>query len=135
MVSVTNSQSPPQTIDAPYTIFVGSVAITSGNPPKGYVNVGYGDCNPGCTGGGSPLVGSGGVPPYSFRWGGAPGSSTPPGLGIGGRGSAPFCLSPTPDSEICGEPKTAGVYYVVVSISDSASPPNQGVATYRIFIQ
>jgi hypothetical protein len=93
IVSVTDSESPAKTIDAPYTINIGSVAITSDNPPIGKVGLPYRDCNPSCLNGGYPLAADGGTPPYSFGWVAALGSSTPPGLHIGGLGS-PSCLSP-----------------------------------------
>jgi probable HAF family extracellular repeat protein len=131
VVTVTDSQNPAGKVSAPYTISVGAVAITSGNPPNGTNGAAYGPCNPGCSGGGFPLVASGGVPPYIFSWAGASGSSTPPGLAISFQ-SLPNCLSPGP--EICGVPTTLGIYDVVVTVTDSASPANQGTANYQISI-
>jgi len=131
VVTVTDSQSPAGKVSAPYTISIGSVAITSGAPPNGVNGAAYGPCNPSCSGGGFPLAASGGVPPYTFSWVGAPGSSTPPGLAISFQ-SLPYCPSTSP--EICGVPTTLGTYDVLVSVTDSASPANQGTANYRIDI-
>jgi probable HAF family extracellular repeat protein len=131
VVTVTDSQAPAGKVSAPYTISIGSVAITSGDPPNGVNGAAYGPCNPSCSGGGFPLAASGGVPPYTFSWVGAPGSSTPPGLAISFQ-SLPNCPSPSP--EICGVPTMLGTYDVLVSVTDSASPANQGTANYRIDI-
>src|ERR1041384_2379708 len=131
VVTVTDSQAPAGKVSAPYTISIGSVAITSGDPPNGVNGAAYGPCNPSCSGGGFPLAASGGVPPYTFSWVGAPGSSTPPGLTISFQ-SLPNCPSPSP--EICGVPTMLGTYDVLVSVTDSASPANQGTANSRIDI-
>jgi probable HAF family extracellular repeat protein len=132
-----------------------SLSITSGAPPAGTAGAVYDaqrgpTCiagSPGCvciiitgigtecriTLDGFPLTATGGMPPYNWSWTGAANSSLPPGLEIGsitsGRGNPGCC-----GTGIVGAPTTVGTYNVIVSVTDSASPPNQISANYAIQI-
>ena len=63
------------------------------------------------------LQAAGGLPPYA--WALPPGSALPPGLLLSTSGL------------ISGTPTTAGSYAVTVTVSDSASPAAQAMATYQ----
>ena len=56
---------------------------------------------------GFPLAGTGGIPPYSWSWAAAAGSSLPPGLNV----------SNSP-AEISGTPTQAGTYNIVLTVTD-----------------
>lgn len=78
---------------------------------------------------------SGGVPPYTWNWAAAPGSSLPTGLNVGfihWGGSA--CGFPHSLFGMSGKPTTAGTYNVIVTVADSESPPMQATASYSILI-
>ncbi len=134
VITVTDSQNPSVQTPANYTITVNAqsvLVITSGHPPSGTVGRDYctgsmGPCSPGF------LVSAiGGVPPYSWSWTGAPGSSTPPGLRLVNYQSIP-CYST--NWEICGRPTLAGFFNVVITVTDSASPQNHTSQPYGIQI-
>lgn len=133
-----------------------SLFISSGAPPQGTVGVNYnGRLGPNCKSGsrgcvcilitglgiechfalhGFALTSTGGVQPYKWSWAPAPGSSLPPGLGIETvfvSGSTGCCFFVT---GIGGSPTAAGSFEVVVTVSDSASPPAQASAQYGINI-
>jgi hypothetical protein len=103
-----------------------SLTITSGAPPSGTVGSNYSGSSKVCRGtmcsftGGFQLMGSGGVSPYTWTWAAATGSSLPPGLGLS---TAAF---------IGGQPTTAGAYNVVVTLTDSETPPAHVNASYTI---
>ena len=109
------------------------LAITSGTPPSGVVGVAYDHSSTRCglnqappcpcAGGGFQLVASGGVAPYLWTSAAATGSSGPPGL---------FLCSNLPS--IWGVPTTAGTYNIIVTVTDSASPPARASAPYKIII-
>ena len=63
---------------------------------------------------GFPLAGTGGIPPYSWSWAAAAGSSLPPGLNV----------SNSP-AEISGTPTQAGTYNIVLTVTDSGLPSAQ----------
>jgi len=129
----------------------GLLSITSGTPPNGQVGVTYnGRQGPSCKQGspycscvyiigrgyvchlflyGFPLSASGGVPPYTWTWAPADGSSLPPGLTI-----APVYTPSGDTPAIAGSPSFAGNYQVIVTVTDSASPPAQASADYPISI-
>jgi Putative Ig domain/MBG domain len=139
VVTVTDSQSPPQHASANYSITIApmaQLAITSGNPPSGspFAMAGqyYADfrVDPGDAAG-FPLTASGGIYPHRWSWTGAPGSTTPPGLSIQTKGKCGGSFSWP--SIVC-IPTTAGTYKVVITVTDSASPPNQVSANYTIQI-
>jgi hypothetical protein len=69
---------------------------------------------------GFPLSATGGVPPYT--WGLGSSSSPPPGLKLSASGL------------LTGTPTTLGNYNMTVTVSDSALPPAQGSASYKIAI-
>ncbi len=123
-----------------------TITITSGAPPNGFVGADYDfrkgqvSCemgSPGCTciliglnifycfkvvfASGFTLTATGGVSPYSWAWAAAANSSLPPGLNL-------------TQGVISGTPTTAGSYNVVVTVTDSESPPAQGSANYTIDI-
>lgn len=72
---------------------------------------------------GFPLAGSGGIPPYSWSWAAAAGSSLPPGLNVSN--------SPV---DINGTPTQTGTYNVALTVSDSGVPSVQTSQTYNITI-
>lgn len=86
--------------------------ITSAAPTSGTVGITYRGFTP---------AASGGSPPYNWSWAASPGSSLPPGLLISNSG-------------IYGAPTAAGSYNVVITVKDSAFPPNHGSANYTIQI-
>jgi galactose oxidase-like protein len=128
------------------TVTGGAVlTVTSGSPPDGVAGDVYDAHSCRLSGGGPtpptyvpcggfPLFASGGMEPYAWSWTAAPGSSLPPGLLLSnGSTICPFGTNtPFIMFQICGRPTTAGTYHLVVSVSDSASPPNQGSANYTI---
>lgn len=135
IVTVTDSESPSAHVTANYAIVVAAAAfaITSGAPPSGTVGKAYDFrcsqiplCNVFLSG--FPLNASGGVQPYVWTWAAAQGSSLPPGLGLSSR-----CLN-FGGPAICGTPTMSGSYNVVVTASDSESPPAQASALYTITI-
>jgi hypothetical protein len=84
---------------------------------------------------GFPLAGTGGVPPYSWGWTAAAGSSLPAGLNVvnlgniscGTRGSPrPACIS--------GTPTQPGTYNVVLTVTDSGLPSVQTTASYTFTV-
>ena len=133
------------------------LSITSGTPPAGTVGAVYdAQRGPACTAGSSgcvciiitgigeecfidlkgfPLAATGGTPPYNWSWTSAANSSLPPGLEIGSiyvsGGSTRCCVLAI---GIEGAPTTVGTYNVLVTVTDSASPPNQISANYAIQI-
>jgi hypothetical protein len=117
------------------------LTITSGNPPGGITGSTYDPkrCTPPSGGlgnvacGGFRLFASGGVEPYTWSWTGQPGSSTPPGLDIHWGGNCPSSYI-YHDWRIACTPTVAGTYNVVVTVKDSASPPNQISVNYTIII-
>src|SRR5215831_11368626 len=92
------------------------VFIISSAPPAGTVGVPYGDF-----GSGFAPTSSGGVQPYHWTWAAASGSSLPPGLAFS-------------DLGLTGQPTAAGTYRVVITVTDSQSPPAQASAPYSISI-
>ena len=136
IVTVTDSQSPPQHASANYSITIAPMApltITSGNPPSGIAGALYAnDCiDPGCAAG-FPLLAKGGIYPHRWSWTGAPGSTTPPGLSIQTKGKCGAGSISWPT--IACIPTSAGTYNVVITVTDSASPPNQFSANYTVTI-
>jgi hypothetical protein len=135
-----------------------SLSITSGTPPSGEVGIIYDPrLGPTCTPGsyrcfcvylgpllgyschislyGFPLTATGGVPPFAWTWAAVPASSSPPGLTIesvySSGGSTRCCVTL---AGIGGIPTTAGTYDVIVTVTDSASPPAQASSKYAIAI-
>ena len=91
--------------------------ITSVAPPNGGIQTAYD-----ATESGFSLAASGGVPPYTWSWAAAPGSTLPPGLSLATSGL------------ISGTPTSTGNFKVQVTVKDSASPPSQQTANYTINI-
>jgi hypothetical protein len=114
-----------------------TLTITSGSPPDGTVGVNYGGAHTlkGHQYTGFPLSATGGVPSYTWSWAAAQDSSLPPGLQISdlylGGGSTRCCLYVL---IISGTPTVAGTYNVIVTVTDSGSPPAQTSADYAIAI-
>jgi hypothetical protein len=120
-----------------------ALTITNGNPPDGTVGQRYDPrfatiCFPfpNCRRVkvyGFPLTATGGVPPTTWSWAPAMGSSLPPGLtaanhapGCGVFFSRPSC--------IIGNPTMPGTFNVVVTVTDAGSPSVQTNANYTITI-
>ena len=132
-----NASGSPQTAALSGTgAAVTSLQITSGTPPSGTVGKLYDlRCPFPCFGlflAGFPVTAAGGVQPYSWSWTPQQGSSLPPGLmfpDIYGY----QCLNVRPPA-ICGKPTIAGTYGVVVTVTDSDSPPSHASKSYTIHI-
>ena len=75
------------------------------------------------TGYGFPLAATGGVPPFSWSWAAAAGSSLPPGLNV----------SNSPN-QISGKPTQTGTFNIVLTVSDSGLPSVQTSQNYNITI-
>jgi hypothetical protein len=84
---------------------------------------------------GFPLAGAGGVPPYTWGWNAAAGSSLPPSLNVSNPGnfSCGRLASPRPAC-IHGTPTQPGTYNVAVTVTDSGVPSVQTTANYTITI-
>src|SRR5215472_5624524 len=93
-----------------------TLRVASGTPPPANLMVSYGQ-----TGSGFLLSASGGVPPYSWSWAPATGSSLPPGLNLA-------------NGMISGTPSALGTYSVVVTVTDAEATPQQANATYKISV-
>lgn len=120
----------------PDTAATTSLTITSGLPPSGTVGKLYDlRCPLPCFGfflAGFPVRAAGGLQPYSWRWTAQLGSSLPHGLFFPDT-SGYECLHVSPPA-ICGKPTTAGSYNVVITVTDSESPPRHASARYTIHI-
>jgi putative Ig domain-containing protein len=114
----------------------GPLTITSGMPPNGTVGAAYGGVHTveGNTFIGFSLSATGGMPGYSWTWAPAQGSSVPPGLSISvlSFGGSTRCCVSVP--VISGTPTAAGSFEVIVTVTDSASPPAHTSANYTITI-
>ena len=115
----------------------GSLAITSGAPPSGTVGTPYGGTHVALNGEsflGFPLNATGGVPTYTWTWVAAQSSSLPPGLNVnvlslgGGTRCCVFVVV------ISGMPTAAGSYNLIVTVTDSGSPPAHVSVPYTIVI-
>ena len=144
VITVTDSQFPPAQFSASYFIKVANVFTIVTGLPDGvagylYENHSSQKCWDGsqyvfCRG--VTLSAVGGLGDYHWSWLGAPGSAMPPGLHITTNASScphPYTIPPT-GWQICGIPTTAGTYTVVLTATDSASPPNQVSVTSTINI-
>src|ERR1700756_1276750 len=92
-----------------------SLRITTQNAPAGVTTVQYNGKN------GLALAATGGTPPYTWSWAPAPNSDLPPGLNLR-------------DNSISGTPHVAGVFGVVVPVTDSGPPAAQASATYTVAV-
>ncbi len=122
IVTVMDSASPAGQVSTPYTIVIAPpppLTITSGAPPDGTLGAGYGG-----SGNGFSLTASGGLTPFTWSWVAAAGSALPPGLSLSSNG----VISGTPTTT------TAGTYQVIVTVTDSETPPIQTTANYAINI-
>ena len=138
-ITVTDSESPPAQSSADFAIPVtqpGELLITSGPLPGGLVGFPYGGHH--FVGQwqfyGFPLGAAAGTPPYSWSWAAAPGSSLPPGLNVGSILLGGCSLACVRVDIVGGTPTVAGTYDVVVTVTDSATPPGKGSANYTIVI-
>jgi len=110
-----------------------TLVIASGSPPNGTVGTSYGSgfqCGPGRIHTGFALGAGGGAPPYTLSWAPASGSSLPSGLSIG----PSHCNIQGLDWEIAGDPTVAGTYNVIITVTDSESPPQHASANYSITV-
>src|SRR5262249_54042711 len=142
VITVADSQSPTIQTSSIYTITVGAqtpLQITSGFPPNAtvgliYVNRSCGNSPPVSPCPGFPLTAAGGISPYKWSWTGAQGSSIPPGLQIMSGGTGYKSCAGSSAWRICGTPSTVGIYNVVVTVTDSASPSTSTNQPYTIQI-
>jgi hypothetical protein len=114
----------------PYRFETGLHIIASGPVPSSAVGQFFGSrCTTQPTSG-FFLSASGGVPPYTWSWAAAPGSTLPDGVALTGCVSSQFSvpnqiLTPPPDysatATIFGSPRTGGTFNVVVTVADSSS--------------
>jgi hypothetical protein len=130
--TVSDSGKPAMVVNFSVTITLTTalaLTITNSAPPNGTVGASY-NRHLVCTHffvihcfyvSGFNLNASGGVPPYTWSWAGAAGSSLPPGLAL-------------TNNVISGTPTSAGTYIVIVTVSDSESPAKQANANYTITI-
>lgn len=135
MLKPTMALSRPKSISA--TATGTSLTITSGYPPSGTVGRLYDvrcaqipPCNVLLAG--FPVRAAGGVQPYSWKWTAQSGSTLPPGL-LFPDTSGYECLIVAPP-HICGKPTKAGYYNVIVTVTDSESPPSHASTRYTIHI-
>lgn len=149
VVKVTDSESPAAPpVTAPYTIAVvapPALTVTSPTPPNGTVGaVYYPHLVRVCLQWGGPFpfrtclrwgfrtvfgfqfAASGGVGADTWSWAPAAGSSLPPGLSISSGGL--LSGTPTPSTT------EAGSYNVVVTVTDSGSPPLPTSSNYTLVI-
>jgi large repetitive protein len=91
------------------------LAITSGAPPSGETGNAYAGAA------GFSFVASGGVAPYKWNWAPATGSSVPVGLTLAG-------------NLLSGTPTASGIYVIVVTVTDSASPAAHVGVNYSVSI-
>jgi hypothetical protein len=130
VVTVTDSEVPAKQTNANYTIKVtpGPLTITTATLRNGIIGFRY---NPHCRVVfpcrppfvyGLQLKSSGGVPPLTWNWVAATGSSLPPGLtlSIGGL--------------LDGIPTAVGTYNFVVTVKDSQSPAAQATANLSLTV-
>jgi hypothetical protein len=135
-VTISDADSTPAQLTVNYSINVGQTAgltITSGPLPSGKVGVPYGGFHTilGHSFTGFPLSATGGVSAYTWTARG----TLPPGLKITVRfygGTTRCCVYIV---AIEGTPSTAGIYNVVITVTDSASPPDHASANYGVNIQ
>lgn len=93
-----------------------SLVITSAALPNGTAGTPYGGSSKGFS-----LTASGGIAPYQWSWAAKAGSTLPPGLGLA-------------NASVSGTPTTAGSYKVIMTVTDSASPPAHASANYAIVV-
>jgi hypothetical protein len=148
--SATLNTAPNQTISATDTVMVSitgtsksisvssnassNLTITSGPLPPATVGQKYGQPHGRQVGAFFQLTASGGTPPTTWSWAAAPGSSLPPGFSccdfvLGSPQNPIFVIG-----AIYGLPTGTGTYHVVVTVTDSASPPTSFSADYILVI-
>ena len=147
-VTVADSESPVVKVSASFSIVIGpagGLEITSGPPPNGTVGEPYGESHTVNGEGGSitfsgwELAAAGGSGKLHWSWSAAQRSATPPGLSIQilsktSGGSTRCCVMVVTPPFIGGTPTMAGTFRVIVTVTDSASPPAQASAGYTIGI-
>jgi len=118
-LAITSSAPPAATVDSKYYPHLERVCLQFSGPPIiicerwGYKTVyGY------------PLVASGGVGSYTWSWAAAPNSSLPPGFSL-------------KNNDITGTPPTGSVgnYQIIVTVTDSGTPPVNTPTPYTFTIQ
>jgi hypothetical protein len=131
IVNVADSESPAKQNQSSYTIKVvpGHLAIVTGSLRSGIVGQKYNPhcrifvfpCRPPLLFG-LQLVASGGVPPYSWSWAPAPGSTLPPGFTFSAGGF------------LNGTPTTIGTYNLVFTVTDTQSPAAQATVNLSLHV-
>jgi hypothetical protein len=123
IVTVADSSSPAAQISATYIIVIAPpppLTITTLVLPSGTIGALYGGNTNGIH-----LSATGGLYPYTWGWVAAAGFTLPPGLNLYLSGGL---ISGTPP------PTSAGTYKVIVTASDSETPPLRTSAPYTIVI-
>jgi hypothetical protein len=130
VVTVTDSETPAKQANSNYTIKVtpGPLRITTIALRNGIIGLRY---NPHCRIPfpcrppfifGLQLVASGGVPPYTWSWVAATGSSLPPGFTFSTSGY------------LDGIPTAVGTYNLVVTVADSQAPAAQATTNLSLTV-
>ena len=120
-------------------IVLAPLTITSGKPVGGvlwkyyasYPLCGY-PCRPYRAG--FSLTAAGGKPPYHWAWKAQVGSSLPPLLMLSTVWTSYSRCVRVPLPAICGEPTKAGDFKVLITVTDSQSPPKHAIGSYTIHI-
>ena len=107
--AVTDSESPPVTVTAQFTLFVILNVTTGPNLPGGYTGTPYSQ----------QLSAAGGVAPYSWQ---VTGGSLPPGLTL------------SPSGLVSGTPTATGTYSFTANVTDSQNPAAFGNGDFTITV-
>ena len=128
----TDSGNPYTTLpaDLPISLTINTpqaLTINPSTPPTGVAGQIYDVfCNLTSCHSGFHLNASGGIPPYHWSWAPAQGSSLPPGLRLVPLSAVcPLNFRVLGGPAICGTPSAAGIFLVILTVTDSGSPANQ----------
>jgi hypothetical protein len=116
-VIATSTAESTKSVSASITIYSAPLMISSGQTlPAGNVGSNYGGNNSI----GAWISATGGVPPYTWSWTAAAGSSMPPGLKFANVCWKPFADNIITSLLISGVPTMSGTFSVVTTVTDSA---------------
>lgn len=124
--------------DGTVTTLLTPLTITSGTPVNGKLWKYYASqplcgypCRPYRAG--FSVTAAGGTPPYLWAWKAQVGSSLPPGLTFSNVPTRLGCVRVSQPA-ICGSLTKAGTFKVLITVTDSASPPHHAIGSYTINI-